>query len=174
MCLSQAVLRDIANATPGRPPSALQATKPPRSHHELIRRLKELLPTSKLQRGTASLSLRLRVEVAGVMPLVQLTRWLAPGAVDHSASLRGGALSNLVRPAQDIGVGLNLQKLAHAVELALDEGAVPGPDRHVGDGCSRPPPDTNYQRGAVEYVELAFDFHRVPVDGVFILVGAYA
>ena len=60
------------------------------------------------------------------MALVQLARWLAHDAVDHATTPHGRALGDVVRPAQDVGLGLNLQKLARFVELSLCEGAVPG------------------------------------------------
>ena len=74
------------------------------------------------------------VEVAGIVTLVQLPGGFTKCAIDHATALGGWPLGNLVRPAQHIRIGLNLQELARFVQLTLDQGSIPGPNRHVGDG----------------------------------------
>src|SRR3954471_4405439 len=113
------------------------------------------------------LVLRLRLEVAGVVALVQLARRLAPGAVDHAAALHRRALRNLVGPAQDVRVLVHLQELARSVQLPLGERAVPGPDRHVGDAVLVACQVRALGETTIEDVELALDVHRIASDGVF-------
>ena len=53
--------------------------------------------------------------------------WTAAlGAVDHAAAFHGRPLGDLVRPAQDVVVLLNLQEFTRSVELALCQPAYQG------------------------------------------------
>ena len=101
------------------------------------------------------------------MALVQLARWLAHEAIDHAATPHGWPLGDLVCPAQHMSVGLNLQEFTGFVQLALDQRAVPGPHRHVGNGVLVSRQKRTLGKAAVEHVQLALDLHRVPVDRVF-------
>ena len=78
---------------------------------------------------------RLRLEIAGVMALVQLFFRRPAGAVDHSPALGGRALADFFRPARQVFIFVRLQELARvvvggAIQHAV---AVPRPDRHIGD-----------------------------------------
>src|SRR5437763_1583471 len=61
------------------------------------------------------LVLRLRVEVAGVVALVQLLGRIAGGAVDHAPALHGRPRVDLVSPAVDVLVLLRAKELGAAV-----------------------------------------------------------
>ena len=98
---------------------------------------------------------------------MQLAGRLAPGAVDHAATPRGRPLRDLVGPTQHVPVLLHLQELAGAIELALRQGAVPGPNRHGRDAVFVACHVTRLRQMAVEDIELALDLHRIAVDRVF-------
>ena len=65
--------------------------------------------------------LRLRIEVAAVVPLMQLARRLTPGAVDLPTPLNGRTLRDLVGPAQHVLVLVHTQELTGLVELAFHQ-----------------------------------------------------
>jgi hypothetical protein len=58
---------------------------------------------------------RLRLEIAGVMALVQLFFRRPAGAVDHSPALDGRALADFFRPARHVLIFVRLQELARVV-----------------------------------------------------------
>mmetsp|Transcript_5457 Transcript_5457/g.15163 ORF Transcript_5457/g.15163 Transcript_5457/m.15163 type:complete len:340 (-) Transcript_5457:32-1051(-) len=113
------------------------------------------------------LVLRLGLEVAASVPLVQLLRLLAERAVHHPAALDGGALCDQLRPGEHVRVGLHLQELAGVVEPPQHEVAHPRPDRHVGDGVLLPA-DVRAPSSEVlvQHVEQPLRLHGVPVDGI--------
>src|SRR5262245_23687739 len=91
------------------------------------------VPEHHAQRTTGDLSLnqfvlRLRIEVAGIMALVQLPGWLAHGPIDHPTAFDGGPLRDCLCPANDVHVVPPLQELARFVLCAERQSAVPGPD----------------------------------------------
>src|SRR5579871_3108334 len=67
-----------------------------------------------LLRRRRQLVLGLGLEVAGVVPLVQLAGRITPGAVDHQPALHTGALGDLVVPALHVLVVLHREELAGA------------------------------------------------------------
>ena len=64
-------------------------------------------------------------------------------------------------------VFLHLQKLATFIKLAFGHAAVPGPDRHIGNGVVVTGHVAVRGQVLVQHVHLAFDFHGKAVDGVF-------
>ena len=66
------------------------------------------------------LVLRLSVEIAGLVALMQLARRIAVGAVDLTTALDGGPLQQFVSPAVDVLVILHAEELAAAIEPAFD------------------------------------------------------
>src|SRR5674476_654910 len=101
------------------------------------------------------------------MALVQLAGQVPRGTVDHATALDGRTLGNLVRPAQNVGIRLNLQKFTGFVQLALGKRAVPRPDRHVGNGVLIPRQVGTFRKALVKDIKLALDLHRVPIDRIF-------
>src|SRR5262249_14380502 len=117
----------------------------------------------------ASTLSRLRLEIAGVMALVQLFFRRPVGAVDHSPALDGRALADFFCPAREVFIFARLQKLARvviggAVQHAV---AVPRPDRHIGNRIFVAGDELIVRKLPVEHVELAFQLHCKTVDGVF-------
>ena len=107
------------------------------------------------------------VKVAGLVTLVQLASRVALDAVDHTAAFGGRALGDQIGPALHVGVVLHLQELTRAVGQAFGQVAIPGPDRHVGDGVVLPRQVGALGQPPVKYVELALYFHCKPVNRVF-------
>ena len=88
------------------------------------------------------------VEIAGVVALVQLARGLAADAVDHPPALHGRPFGDRVGPALHVLVLLHAEELGRAVEPALRQPAIPGPDRRYRRSCSRRRPDIRSPPGA--------------------------
>src|SRR5437867_11537667 len=84
-------------------------------------------PLTSHFRGLADLVLRLVVEIAGLVPLVQLARRIARDAVDHAAALHGGALCDRVGPALHVLVFVPRQEFAGAIDQAFRQRAIPWP-----------------------------------------------
>src|SRR5829696_9073586 len=82
-------------------------------------------PGASPLRGLADLVLRLRIEIAGLMPLVQLARRIARDAVDHTPALHRRTFCDRVGPALHVPVFVHRQELAGAVDQALGQRAVP-------------------------------------------------
>src|SRR3546814_13494887 len=80
------------------------------------------------------LVLRTQVEIRGIVALVKLVRRIAHRAIDHPPAFHCRARGNLVGPALDMLVILHLQKFTRVIDKPLGECAVPGPDRHFGNG----------------------------------------
>src|SRR3546814_18580220 len=85
---------------------------------------------------TRNLVLRLRIEVVGVMALVQLLGRVAGYAIDHASASHRGPRQNRVGPALHVLVVLHRQELDRAVLPALAPAAIPGESRNVGAGHS--------------------------------------
>src|ERR1700675_1960854 len=66
-----------------------------------------------------NLVLRAGFEITRVVAVVQLTRGLAPGAVDDAPSLRGRAFGDGVGPALHVFVLLHAQEFAGPVKQSL-------------------------------------------------------
>src|SRR5215218_8772764 len=115
----------------------------------------------------ANLVLRLCVEIARIVPLVQLACRIAPGAVDHAAAFYGWSCGNCVGPALYVLVLVHGQKFAAAVEQPLGQRAIPRPDRDIGDRIVAAGEILDFGKPAVEHIELALHFHGKAVDGVF-------
>src|SRR5258708_20241268 len=81
--------------------------------------------------GACELVLRLCLEIAVVVALVQLARGLAPGAVDHAPALHSRALGDRVGPALHVLVSLDLKEFARTLQQALRDAAIPWPPRSV-------------------------------------------
>src|SRR5450631_883522 len=113
------------------------------------------------------LILRLGVEVARLVALAQLTRRIAMDAVHYPPALYRRSLGDRIGPALEVLVIGHLQELAGLVDQALGERAVPGPDRHVGDGVMRPAQVLALSQAPVEHVHLPLHLHGEAVDGVF-------
>src|SRR5260370_32466779 len=80
------------------------------------------------------LVLRLCVEVAGVVTLVQLARRLAGETIDHAPALHGRAPEDGVGPALHMLVILHRKELGGVpIEPALCQTAIPREDSDVGD-----------------------------------------
>src|SRR5579862_5294178 len=77
--------------------------------------------------------LRLGVEIASVVPFVQLARWLTVNAVDHPSSPDCRPLHECVSPTTHILVVLHAQELGGSVENALGQRAIPREDGHISD-----------------------------------------
>src|SRR5258708_7705949 len=116
--------------------------------------------------GACELVLRLCVEIAGVVALVQLARGLAPGAVDHAPALHSRALGDRVGPALHVLVCLDLKEFARTIQQALREAAIPGPHRDVRDGIIVACEIFVVWKAAVKHVELALYLHRESIDRV--------
>src|SRR5258708_24241026 len=84
--------------------------------------------------GACELVLRLCLEIAGVVALVQLARGLAPGAVDHAPALPSRALGDRAGPPLHVLECLDLKEFARTIQRPLREAAIPGPHRDVRDG----------------------------------------
>src|ERR1051325_9806797 len=82
-----------------------------------------------LLRGGGDLVLGLGLEIAGIVPLEQLLRRLAGGAVDHAPALHRRPGPDLLGPADDIFVLVRADELGAAVLIELHQPAIPGPDR---------------------------------------------
>src|SRR5579875_2661815 len=116
--------------------------------------------------GRRQLVLSPGVEVACVVTLEKLAGRLTPCAVDLAPPPNGRTQGNLVSPAQHMLVLMHAQELACFVKLALDQGAVPRPYRHVGDGISVARKVMVFCQMTVQYIKLALDFHRIAIDRV--------
>src|SRR3546814_10028962 len=81
-------------------------------------------------------------------------------AVDHASALDRRARRELVGPALDILVIVDLQELARVIDESLGERAIPGPDRHVGDRIVAARDILMLRQLAVEHVELALHLDR--------------
>ena len=90
----------------------------------------------------ADLILRLCVEITGVVAFVELCFGLAEDAVDHATALDLGSGVDLLGPAHDALITLDVKECCRIVETAKGELAVPGPDCHVSDGIFAPPRST--------------------------------
>jgi putative ABC transport system permease protein len=99
--------------------------------------------------------------------------WMAvgQGLLLGLITLHGGALRNLVGPADDVGVFVHRQKFARLVSQPFDRGAVPGPGGDVGNGIVVTGQVAALGQAAVEHVELPLHFHRKAVDGVLHFAG---
>ena len=75
--------------------------------------------------------LRAGLEIAGVVPLVQLAGRVALQSIDHAPALDCGARSDGVGPALNMAIVLHLQELPTPVQQALGQRAVPGPDGDI-------------------------------------------
>lgn len=82
----------------------------------------------------AELILRLALEVACVVSFVQLLVWFSPGPIHHLPSLHGRSLGNILGPADNVLIAVSFEKLCRLVGLVGNNGIVPRPDSHVGDG----------------------------------------
>src|SRR3546814_7928254 len=74
------------------------------------------------------------------------------------------ARRELVRPALNILVIVDLQEFARVIDESLGERAIPGPDRHVGDRIIAARDILMRRQLAIEHVELALHFHRIAVE----------
>src|SRR5690349_18776627 len=79
------------------------------------------------------LVLRIRIEVRGVVALVELAGGVARGAVDDAAALHGGPRIDLVGPAQHVLVFMRRQEFGCIVGPALQNAAIPRKNGDVGD-----------------------------------------
>src|SRR5258708_2389015 len=84
-------------------------------------------------RDGRELVLRLRFEVAGIVPLVELIRGIAAQPVDFAAALYRRASADHRRPALQMLIILHLQEFGAAILVVLRQAAIPRPDRDVGD-----------------------------------------
>src|SRR5437870_5747594 len=83
--------------------------------------------------AVADLVLRLGVEVARLVTLVQLGRGVARETIDHAPALHGRTPGDGVGPAVHILVVMHRQEFTRAIEQAFRQAAIPGPDRNIGD-----------------------------------------
>src|SRR5690349_8695391 len=92
-------------------------------------------PTRRATRSArgGNLVLRLHLEVAGVVALVQLARRLTGGAVDHPPALHGRPCPYLFGPALNILVFMDREEFASPVTVELHQTAIPRPDGDVGN-----------------------------------------
>src|SRR5215471_14626047 len=88
-----------------------------RGAHEarLEGRRTQMQPAANLLRSGSDFVLRLGFEVAGVVPLEQLLRRIAGGAVDHAAALHRRARVDLIGPAQHVLVFVRADELGAAI-----------------------------------------------------------
>src|SRR5271168_2439353 len=99
------------------------------------------------------LVLRLRVEVAGVVALVQLARWLAGKAVDHAPAPDGRPFKEHIGPALDVLVLVDREELGRPILAELRQPAVPGEDGDVGDRVVGTRGILALRQTAIEHVE---------------------
>src|ERR1700681_3754337 len=84
----------------------------------MSRRVESIIVASRYYlclRRFSDLVLRLRLEIAGVMALMQLARRIALDTVDHAAALHGRTLGELVGPALHVLVFVHSEKFARTV-----------------------------------------------------------
>src|SRR5262249_47618656 len=114
---------DVKAAFSDRQPALLASSQPGR-----------LDPNHSSKRGTCrrELVLRLRFEIAGIVPRVQRARRLTQDGVDHPPAWDGGPLKELVGPTLNVLVLLYTEELPRAIEPAFRQPAIPGEDRHIG------------------------------------------
>src|SRR5262245_37395320 len=135
----------LADITPGTSISA--AVQSPWSSHEFV--------------------LRLRFEVAGVVPLVELILGIAGQAINLAAPLHRRTLADHRGPTLHVLVVPYLQEFGTAVLVVLRQAAVPWPNRDVGDGVAIAGDVFVFSETPVEHVEQALRLHGKAVDGIF-------
>ena len=101
------------------------------------------------------------------MPLGQLVIGITPGAIYFTPALNRGALGDLVRPTDNVRIFLDLQKLTRFIELPFGQGAIPGPDGHIGDAVFLTGQIRVVSQALVQHIHLALDFHGKAVDRIF-------
>src|SRR5690606_34603363 len=99
------------------------------------------------------------IEITRRMPFRHLLIQLAPGAVDLSAALHGGTLTNFLGPAQYMGIAVRFEEFRRLVYLVSGHPAVPGPDRHIGDAVLLAGNVAVIRQLAIEHIQLPLDLH---------------
>ncbi len=88
--------------------------------------------------------------------------------VHHAPATHRRPRQERVGPAVHVPVLVGREKLGRAaVRPSLDEAAVPGKDRDVGDAVARAAEVLALREPAIEHVELALHLHGEPIDRVF-------
>jgi hypothetical protein len=114
----------------------------------------------------ANFFLRLRFEIGGVVPLVQLSRGIAGDAIDHPPTSYRWTLEKHVGPTLDVLIILDAKELGRAVKPALRQSTVPRENRNVGDRVSAAGDILILDQAPVEHVELTLHFHGEAVNRI--------
>src|SRR5882757_1135658 len=111
--------------------------------------------------------LRFRLEITGIMALVQLAGEFTIDAIDHSPALDGWPLGDRVDPSRNVLVLLCLKELGSLIEPALCQTSVPRPDGDIGDGVVAAGDEFVRFESSVEHVELTLRLHGEPIYSIF-------
>ena len=106
------------------------------------------------------------------MAFVQLFGCLARDAVHHAPALHCGAGEDGVCPALHILVFMHGKEFCGAIQEALHQAAIPGPDSDIGDGIIIPAQIGAFRKPPIQHIQLPLGFHRKAVNRVLIFTGA--
>ncbi len=122
----------------------------------------ENLFCSRVQRGFC-------VQIRGVMTLRKLLVIFSPGPVHLAPANNRRAGIDLLGPGQEVLVFVNGEEFRRVIGAAKNHSAIPGEDRHVGDGVVVTGDVGAISQRLVEDVKLALGFHCEAIDGVLVL-----
>src|ERR1700687_2610810 len=111
--------------------------------------------------------LRFRLEITGIMALVQLAGEFTTDAIDHSPALDGWPPSHRIDPTRNVLVLLCLKELGSLIEPTLGQTGVPRPDGAVADRVVAASDVFARFESPVEHVELTLCLHGEPIYRVF-------
>src|ERR1700739_4498076 len=125
--------------------------------------------TSPISRNGSSSSggelvLRLGVEIASVVAVVQLARRLTVNAVDHPSPPYCRPLHECVSPTTHVLVVLHAQELGGSVEHAFGQRAIPREDGHISDRVDAARDVLTFREATLEDIELSLHLHGKPID----------
>src|SRR5271168_2167570 len=123
---------------------------------------------SSFSRG--ELVLRPGVEIASVVPFVQLAGRLTVNAVDHPSPAYCRPLQECVSPTMHVLVVLHAQELGSSIEPAFYQPAIPREDGHISDRVDAARDVLTLREATLEDVELSLHLHGIPIDCIFDLL----
>ena len=101
------------------------------------------------------------------MAFMQLLGWFTGHAVHHAPALHRGAGEDGFRPALHILVFMHGKEFRRAIQEALHQPAIPGPNGDIGDGIIITAQIGAFREPPVQHIQLPLGFHRKAINRVF-------
>ena len=94
----------------------------------------------------------------------------SPGSVDSPSSFDRRSGIDLIRPANNIAVGLSLDEFAPTVHILCRQCPVPWKNRHIGDRIVVAAQKLAFTKTLIQHVKLTFDLQGKAVNCIFDLL----